>query len=214
LGHVEGLIERLTLQSALALPYACRNLDEEESQHYRGMLSAAHQALELTDDNATVLSQWWDALQQVAESPKSARQLAGLTARLLYQGERMSPEALQDLLNRALSPAVPAKEAAQFFDGFFTEAVQNLLYDTILLNAIERWLISLDEEAFIEFLPLFRRIFADLDAMERKRLIDTLLHGRSQAQWVKVINPAAMALWPEHLQTIGRLMQGDKNWCQ
>jgi hypothetical protein len=214
LGHIDGLILRLTIQSAVALPYACRNLDEEEAQRYRTTLSAAHKALELTDNDASVMAQWWEALQQVAESSKSARQLAGLSARLLYQGDRTSPEALQDQLNRALSPAVPPKEAAQFFDGFFSGAVQNLLYDTILLNAIERWLISLDEEAFIEYLPLFRRIFADLDAMERKQLMDTLLHGRSQVQLVKVVNPTLQALWPAHLENLGKLMTRDKTWSR
>ncbi|MGD9170277.1 MAG: DUF5682 family protein [Candidatus Thiodiazotropha sp.] len=214
LGHIEGLIVRLTIQSAVALPYACRNLDEEEAQHYRGNLSAAHKALELTDYDPSVMAQWWEALQQIAESPKSARQLAGLTARLLYQGDRMSAEALQGLLSRALSPAVPPREAAHFFDGFFTEAVQNLLYDAILLNAIERWLISLDEASFTEFLPLFRRIFADLDAMERKRLVDTLLQGREQAQTIKAFNPQTLALWPAHLQCLGQLIKRDKNWCQ
>jgi hypothetical protein len=213
LGHIEGLIVRLAIQSAVALPYACRNLDEEETQRYRNHLSAAHKALELTDD-PSVMAQWWDALAQVAESPKSARQLAGLTTRLLYQGERLSAETLQDLLQRALSPAVPSQQAAHFFDGFFTDAVQNLLYDTILLNAIEHWLIGLDEEDFTEFLPLFRRIFADLDAMERKRLMDTLLHGRAQEQVIKVLNPATLALWPDHLQRLGQLMKRDKTWSK
>lgn len=214
LGHVEGLIVRLAIQSAVALPYACRNLDEEEAQRYRSHLSAAHKALQLTDDNPSVMARWWGALEQVAESPNSARQLAGLTTRLLYQSERISAEVLQDQLQRALSPAVPPKEAAQFFDGFFTDAVQNLLYDTILLNAIEHWLIALDEEDFTEFLPLFRRIFADLDAMERKRLMDTLLHGRAQAQVVKVLNPATLSLWPDHLQRLGQLMKREKTWSQ
>ncbi|MEJ2467453.1 MAG: DUF5682 family protein, partial [Candidatus Thiodiazotropha sp.] len=86
--------------------------------------------------------------------------------------------------------------------------------DTILLNAIEHWLIGLDEEDFTEFLPLFRRIFADLDAMERKRLMDTLLHGRAQAQVVKMLNPATLALWPDHLQRLGQLMKRDKTWSQ
>jgi hypothetical protein len=82
------------------------------------------------------------------------------------------------------------------------------------LNAIERWLISLDETSFTEFLPLFRRIFADLDAMERKRLVDTLLQGREQAQIVKVFNPQTLALWPAHLQSLGQLIKRDKTWCQ
>ena len=214
LGHIDGLVMRLAIQSALALPYACRNLDDEEALHYRATLNAAHQALELTDYSDEVMERWWQALQLIAESDKSAHQMAGLAARLLYQSSRMSAEALQGLLSRALSPATPPKEAALFFDGFFSDAVQNLLYDTLLLNAIEHWLIGLDEESFTEFLPLFRRIFADLDAMERKRLVDTVLHGRAQAQMVKHPYGQTVARWPDHLQRLEKLFKRDKTWSQ
>lgn len=214
LGHIEALIGRLATQAALALPYACRNLDDEEAQHYRHCIGAGHQALELAQSHEFLMQNWWGALHTIVESSQSSLQVAGLCARLLYQAKEMPADHLQDLLQRILSPALPAIDAARFFDGFFTDAVQRLLYDDMLRNTLEQWLISLDEQAFVEFLPLFRRIFSDLDAMERKHLLDTVLQGRSQTHFGKKVNPATLPLWPEHLQRIGRLIKREKDWTQ
>jgi hypothetical protein len=196
------------------LPYACRNLDDEEAHHYRKSLSDAHQALQLVDFEESIMDNWWQSIQQIVDSPQSDLQLAGLCARLLYQAEKIAGSQLEYLLQRMLSPALPAADAARFFDGFFTDAIQRLLYDQILLDAIEHWLIGLDEDSFTEYLPLFRRIFSDLDAMERKRMIDTVLHGRSQSNINKIVNQITLPLWTDHLQSIGKLLKRDKDWAQ
>ncbi len=212
--HIDALIERLTLQAAIAMPYACRNLDDDESWHYRQAIGDAHQALLLTDWACEVEQQWWQSLNLIVESNLSNRQIAGLSSRLLYQADKLSNEELDLLLSKMLSPAIAPADAARYFDGFFTNAVDRLLYDDLLLSAIEHWLISLEESSFIEFLPLFRRIFADLDSMERKRLIDRVLQGRAQgpSQWQ--VNPAAIASWPKQLDRISALLKRDKHWQQ
>ena len=38
-----------------------------------------------------------------------------------------------------------------------------------------RWLKTLDEETFVAHLPLLRRVFSNLDGMERRRLIEAVL---------------------------------------
>ncbi|WP_245520454.1 DUF5682 family protein, partial [Mesorhizobium sp. M4B.F.Ca.ET.200.01.1.1] len=46
-------------------------------------------------------------------------------------------------------------------------------------GAVDAWLKSLDEEAFVAHLPLLRRVFSHLDSMERRRLIEAVL-GRAR----------------------------------
>ena len=212
LGHVDSLINRLAVQSALALPYACRNLNDEEALQYRISVNATHKALQLAELDSTMMSEWWDALKQVTDSHLSSYPLVGLCARLLYQAKKISPDELQILLQKALSPAIAAANGARFFEGFFSDAVQQLLYDSLLLESLETWLIHLEEDTFVEFLPLFRRVFSALDAMERKRLLDRILAGRAQLQSHKTLNPQLLPLWPEHLQRIGKLLQRDNPW--
>ncbi len=214
LGLIGELINRLSIQAALALPYACRNINDEESQHYRHSINRAHAALQLAELDITIMDEWWQALQQVIASHQSSLQVAGLCARLLYQAKIIDNDTLQVLLQRTLSPGLPVADAARFFEGFFTDAVQRLLYDQVLMDAVENWLISLEEETFIESLPLFRRVFSDLDATERKRMMDTILGGQSSSLVQKRINSMTLPLWPTHLQRIGKLIQRNKTWTQ
>jgi hypothetical protein len=214
LGQIGALIDRLTVQAALSLPYACRNLNDEEANHFRRSFIDAHQAVQLSELDSDITQQWWQSLQQIVDSSASSLQISGLAARLLYQANYLSADALKILLEKMLSPAVLAADAARFFEGFFTEAVQRLLYDDLLLSTVESWLTTLDEDAFIEFLPLFRRVFSALDAMERKRMIDTILDSRENAQTQQIQNPNTIEHWPQHLQRIGKLIQRDKAWTQ
>ena len=212
LWHIQELVVRLITQSALTLPYACRNLDDEEARHYQHRLNAAHQAIELAEPEPSLLEFWWQSLHHVIESSQSSLHVSGLCARLLYQSERLPSDALQNMLQKMLSPALPASDAARFFDGFFSDAVERLLYDELLLRAVENWLVSLDANEFIEFLPLFRRIFSGLDAMERRRMIDSILAGPSHRGLKKSADSETLALWPAHFQRISSLLQRNKDW--
>lgn len=214
IAHIDDLVIRLTKQTALALPYACRNLDDEEAEHYCRCITASHQSVQLAELEASIMDVWWQALHTIIQSSQSSLRVAGLCAHLLYQANLISPEHLQDLLGRALSPAIPTADAARFFEGFFSNAVNNLIHDRMLLEAIENWLIQLSNDEFIEFLPLFRRVFSELDAMERKRLIDTILKGRAEQTIKRTVNPITMALWPEHLQRMGQLINRESDWTQ
>ncbi|WP_444943901.1 DUF5682 family protein [Microbulbifer sp. ZKSA006] len=214
LEQVAGLVERLTMQSALALPYACRNLNDEESLRLRNSIHSAHQALQLAELSDEVMADWWQAFEQLVDSPLSSLQVSGLCTRLLYQAERIDGHRLQQLLEKALSPAVPAADAARFFEGFFAEAVERLLYDPVLMAAVQRWLLHLDEEAFTQYLPLFRRVFSSLDAMERRRMMELVLGARSNHSVPKTINPDVLPQWSEHLLRIGKLIHKDKTWAQ
>lgn len=213
LGHLAELINRLTIQAALALPYASRNLNDEEASHYCGGISKAHQSILLAELNDDVMGYWWQVLHSIVDHKLSSLQVAGLCARLLYLGKKIENETLQELLRKVLSPAVPAADAARFFEGFFAEVVQRLLYDSMLLETVENWLISMEDEAFVEFLPLFRRVFSSLDAMERKHLLDRVMGGR-QSRTSRQLNPSVLPLWPQHIDRMNRLLQRDKQWHQ
>ncbi len=212
--HVKELIYRLTTQTALALPYACRNLNDDESSHYRQCLQAAHQSVQLAELEADLMNTWWTALQTIVESSQASLLLTGLCARLLYQDDKIKINDLQNILQKMLSPAVPAADSARFFDGFFSDAIQRLFYDQLLINAVGQWLLQLEETDFIHYLPLFRRVFSGLDSMERKRLLDTILLGRRKASVGQKINTAMLPLWPVHLNSISKLLRREKEWMK
>ena len=214
LDHIVALLERLAIQAAIALPYASRQLNTEESVHFCRSLSQAHQSLELAELEESIMNEWWQALASVVDNSASSFQVAGLCARLLYTAKKLDQEAIQGLLQKNLSPAIPVADAAQFFEGFFAEAAQRLQYDTVLLETVERWILQLEESVFVECLPLFRRVFSSLDAVERKRLMDTILEGQSRMRSDQTINASLLPQWSSHLERMGKLIRRDKSWAQ
>jgi len=212
LQHIGELVQRLLAQATVALPYACRNLDDEEAQRYHQCLQQANQAIPLAELDETMLAQWTRALESVALERQSSPLLAGLCARLLYQAEKMPAEAMQSLFRRALSPAIATADAARFFDGFFTGAVQQLLYDELLLGAVQSWLQTLEGEEFVHYLPLFRRLFADLDTVERRRLMDTVLQGRKEGAAGRELAADQLPLWTAQFERLGKLLRGEQHW--
>jgi hypothetical protein len=107
-----------------------------------------------------------------------------------------------------LSPGIPVPEAAGFFEGFLQGAGQRLVHDAPLRDAVDGWLVGLDDESFTANLPLFRRVFAALDRNERRRLMDALL-GRSggSAGGYRLL-PGAADIWPKHQARVIELLNG------
>lgn len=212
--HIQQLIHRLVTQASLALPYACRNLNQEEAAHYHTVILAAHNAIQLAELDNAIETLWWQALKQITFNSKSDAKCAGLSTRLLYQEKKLDEDNVQNIFARALSPAVNTSESAQFFDGFFAGAAEQLLFNNALRITVEQWLLNLEEDTFIEFLPLFRRIFSELDANERKRMLDTVLDKRPTSQRDLQLNTHAIDTWAHQLHILSKLIQRDASWTK
>ena len=100
----------------------------------------------------------------------------------------------------------PVAEAAGYFEGFLEGAGQRLIHDTALREAVDAWLSTLEEDAFVANLPLFRRVFSAFDLHERRRLMDAAL-GRSGngPRGYRLLRGAA-AIWPAHEARVIALM--------
>lgn len=211
LEHLTELVQQLAVQAALALPMAVRQLNNDESERYRQALLRAHQQLELGQCPEDLMQTWWQSLETVCHSDGCDAGVRGLTARVLYQAEQQSAAQIQQLLARLLSAALPLEQSKRFFEGFFSGASEQLLYDTNLRSLTNDWLMALEPDSFIETLPLLRRVFSPLDAMERRRLLDTALQSTTE-QSAAVAEPQFINQLPAQLAAIARLMQGDPQW--
>lgn len=211
LTHVLTLVEQMAVQAALALPFAVRNLNEEESERHQLAIDAGHRQLVLAECSEHVRQTWWQALTDICNDDGCDAGARGIAARLLYQHQRLDAAATQALMQRLLSPALPVIRTKSFFAGFFANASAQLLHDHALRQLTNDWLMSLDEQNFIESLPIVRRVFASLDAMERRRLLDAALHG-SPTEITIDVQPHLLDLLPQSLSVLSKLLQGDPTW--
>ncbi len=206
--HLAGLMPRIVVQAALALPYAARNPDAEAANGLRGAILAANSAIQLAELATESGDSWRHAWQQLLDDPQTARLITGLAARLLYETDQLSADAAADLLGRMLSPGTPMADAAGFFDGFFVGSAAGMIHDAPLRRAVDGWLLTLAEEEFTACLPLFRRVFSALDRAERRRLFDAVFDKAAGAAAGYRLLGGAAALWPAHFARVTGILDG------
>ncbi|PBB85005.1 DUF5682 family protein [Mesorhizobium sp. WSM3876] len=207
--RLAGLLERLIIEGSIALPYAARDLDTQAAGALMGAMRKADNAIRLVEPDEHVLEAWRNGLAAVLDTARSTALVAGCAAHLLYEAGLLSAEAAADLLGMRLSPGTPITDAAAFFEGFFSGAGHRLIYDEGLRAAVDGWLASLDEEAFIAHLPSLRRVFSNLDSMERRRLIEAVLGKRASLPAGLTPVPDGGEAWRRHFGLLGRLLAGE-----
>lgn len=207
--QVSELIYELTVKVCVGLPYAIKNINDEEAHEYHKHMTDTFGALRLAQ-NDELMGLWWQALHEMVDEIKTGHAghlcVMGLSVRLLYQADKISPDELTVILSKTLSPAVGAVQSARFFEGFFDNATDQLLYDKPLLQTLENWILSLDESEFTEYLPLFRRVFSELDSHERKRLLDGIFGANRQDETYRVHDELG-EIWQKHLENLVVLLR-------
>ena len=207
--RLSGLLERLIVEGGIALTYAARDLDAQASTALVGAMRKADEAIKLVEPEQNVLDAWRNGLAAALDGSRSTALVAGCAAHLLYEAGHLSADAAAGLIARRLSPGTPVTEAAGFFEGFFSTAGQRLIYDAGLRGAVDAWLNSLDEDAFISHLPLLRRVFSHLDSMERRRLIEAVLGRASRLPAGLTPTPGSGEAWRRHLERLGPLLMSE-----
>ena len=206
LDKVGELVYELVIKASVSLPYTIKNINDEESLAYHEHINKAHHALKLCNDE-TLMQAWWQAFVSIADNDgdEYSPMVRGLIIRLLYQAKHLDGDLLATILQKTLSPAVKSHWAARFFEGFFDGAVLDLLYDKLLLSALQNWVMALDETDFVEHLPLFRRVFSTLDSSERKRLLDVIF-GAGGSEMIYKHNSSLALAWQNHLAHLSTLL--------
>lgn len=166
LAHVaDGLLVRI----AAGLPGAVTGLDADAAAELRTQLDAAHLAIHTRDD-AWATETWLAALRKLADREDVHGALVGRAVRLLSDAGIIDDADSGRRLSAALSVgATPASKAA-WIDGFLGGRGLLLVHDRELLRRIDEWLRGLDDEQFLETLPVLRRTFGAFESGERRAI--------------------------------------------
>ncbi|WP_431967737.1 DUF5682 family protein [Nocardia sp. bgisy134] len=166
LAHVaDGLLVRI----AAGLPGAVTGLDADAAAELRTQLDAAHLAIHTRDDTWAT-ENWLAALGKLADREDVHGALVGRAVRLLSDAGIIDDTDSGRRLSAALSVgATPASKAA-WIDGFLGGRGLLLVHDRELLRRIDDWLRGLDDDQFLETLPVLRRTFGAFESGERRAI--------------------------------------------
>lgn len=174
------LVTTLAREVCVGLVYGCRQLDDEAAGRMAERMSGFDRALSLFEDE-DITADWTAALHRLQDDGQANARLKGLATKLLFDRGRLDAAEAGAAMTRALSAAVPAKEAGAWLEGFFTEAGTLLLLDAGLRSTVDEWLMRLPSDQFEELLPLLRRVTGSFDASERRRLLAVVRDGKDAA---------------------------------
>ncbi|MCA9127083.1 MAG: hypothetical protein KDB22_08355, partial [Planctomycetales bacterium] len=205
-GQMAALFDRIAVGGSIALHHGARGLDEEAAAMLREAIREADRAILLIESPS--IEAWLESLRQVIGDDQATPLVAGQAARVLYEGEHINSENAVGLLAKKLSPGTTTSDAAGFFEGFLEGAGIRLIHDKKLRQCVSQWITALDENTFVESLPLFRRVFSNMDRMERRRLLEAVL-GRQTSQTGYQVVEGVDEIWPEHMQRISSILKGE-----
>lgn len=168
--HLHQLVEHLAIRLMLSLPNYCVQLNAEMAQQFAQQLQALYELLEqLQKDELQQL--WQDTLQQLLYLEQMQGYLHGCCVRLAREQQLIDVEQTQGFLSRALSIGQTADYSAAWFEGFLTHQALLLIHEQSLWDAVSQWVNQLQEQQFIELLPILARTASSFSPAEAQQLI-------------------------------------------
>ena len=79
-----------------------------------------------------------------------------------------------------LSYGTESVAGGQWIEGFLSGNADIIILDETLFALVDDWLMSLEEDNFLETIPLIRRAFSNFDASQRHRLLNKVRNHDGQ----------------------------------
>jgi hypothetical protein len=169
---VNGLVTRI----CVGLPNACAALNDDSADEMYGRVGRVDNTVSLLQDDSHTHA-WQTALQRLASQKDLHGLVAGRAARLLFERQLLDAAEVEKRVNLAVSVAAEPAKAAAWIEGFLRGSGLLLLYHETLLSVLDSWLASLNEEIFVQLLPILRRTFSTFEAPERRKIGERLKGG-------------------------------------
>lgn len=173
---VTGILESMITRICVSLPAACTSINEDAAAHLLELFNKMNDAVNILQQEEITI-EWQDTLQHISGDDAIAPVLAGYATRLLNDYRLLQGDTLLKAFYLAMSPAITPGTAAAWLEGFLKGSGTLLLIDDDLWMLVKNWVAQLDEENFIQILPLLRRTFANFNPVERKKIGEKVKAG-------------------------------------
>lgn len=173
---VRTLVGELVPRVTILLPMACVSISDELAQKINQHILATHRALQLYNE-ANLLGIWYEMLHQIAQNTSTHAFIQGVCTRLLFDTQQLNVEATATLMQLALSQGSTRGQAASWLEGFLFSSGLLLIYNPDLWRILDSWVAQLQEDIFLELLPILRRTFSKFAKPEREKMLQLAQHG-------------------------------------
>ena len=173
---LKALTVSMINEALIRLPYATQNLDEQEAGAMMKRLLDFHHAMALLNEQELV-SRWYGLLKSLSHANTCSPCIQGLATHLLFDNGQLGTDELHNKLASVMSYGTPPLACAQWIEGFLSGSAEMIIVDDTLFSIMDKWLMSLSEESFMETIPLIRRAFSSFGLSQRHRLLSKVRSG-------------------------------------
>ncbi len=173
---VRHIAESMITRVCIGLPSACCGISEDIAEALTIDCSSINQSIKLLNDK-NYTDQWYLSLAKITHQSNAAPMMRGFALRQLMDAKEISGEPLYLLFYSSLSKALPVAETAAWLEGFLKGSGTILLIDDDLWQMVNNWVIQLDDELFMQVLPLLRRTFSTFTNPERRKIGEKAKQG-------------------------------------
>lgn len=179
-----GIVSSMLVRVCAGLPTAVVGIDDDTAQAMLDHIQEVNQAVNLLQmENER--QAWHKALLDLQNNSHTNQLLSGYACRLLFDAKELVHDEVARRFSFALSTATEPTHAANWVEGFLKGSGTILLLDENLWNILNSWVAILEEETFVQLLPLLRRAFTEFTTAERRKLGEKVKAG-DKPQAVKV----------------------------
>ncbi|MCU0321658.1 MAG: DUF5682 family protein [Chitinophagaceae bacterium] len=184
---VRQIVESMITRVCIGLPAACCGINEEMAVQITEDCVSINHSIQVLQE-ADYLQQWNYCLHQITFQTQAAPMMRGFAARQLMDASVLTGDDLQNLFYSSLSRSLPVAEAAAWLEGFLKGSGTLLLIDDKLWLMVNSWVQQLDEDSFVQALPLLRRTFSNFTNAERRKLGEKVKHGNQSTVLTQFVN--------------------------
>jgi hypothetical protein len=208
---LRALIVSLSAEVNAGVRTGSHGLDEETAAKRVQAMQQYDEAVLLFGDEG-LAEGWRVQLGAIVEDTHVAALVAGLSLRRLHDGRHWEMERVGAAFSRQMSGHAPQHSGA-FLEGFLSGGAEVILHDSVLLRMVDAWLSEINDQDFVESLPLLRRSLSGFDSVSRRRLMELVKQSRKvvSGEGARVEeeedNPAFAAALPLLCQILGIRME-------
>ena len=178
---VLSIISSIITRICISLPNACVAIDEDAARKLLELFYKLNDGINLLQETETTLG-WQQTLQVIAANKNTSPVIGGYSTRLLNDSKLLTTDQLIQYFGYAMSVATAPTISAAWLEGFLKGSGTLLLLDDALWQVIDNWVSGLNDDTFIQVLPLLRRTFANFSSPERRKLGEKARTGGTAGQ--------------------------------
>lgn len=160
------------------LPLSCANIDEQQANMMAEKLREVHQSVLLLDEEE-LKNAWMETLDGITSVHLVAPEIHGTTCKMLYDIKFFDAQRTANEFSKALSTNNEAAYSAAWLEGFLKDAATVLILDEVIWSITHEWVQGIEEEVFLQIIPLLRRTFATYNTAEKNKIAQKAKHGKT-----------------------------------